>query len=75
MAACGALSVVPRQRAEGPVSAPVGASGPSPAYLALARLGRTDARLALSAADCSAPEGERDVTAYVGTLRDLLRLP
>ncbi|MFC8537045.1 MarR family transcriptional regulator [Streptomyces sp. NPDC057249] len=30
--------------------------GPSPAYLALARLGRTDARLALSAADCAALE-------------------
>ncbi|MFJ8868101.1 hypothetical protein ACIRD6_20345 [Streptomyces sp. NPDC102473] len=36
---------------------PAETSGPSPAYLALARLGRTDARLALSAADCSALEG------------------
>ena len=30
---------------------------PSPAYLALARLGRTEPRLALSAADCTALEG------------------
>ncbi|MFB7190689.1 MarR family transcriptional regulator [Streptomyces sp. NPDC056230] len=33
------------------------AGHPSPAYLALARLGRTDHRLALSAADCAALEG------------------
>ncbi|MEU0301782.1 MarR family transcriptional regulator [Streptomyces sp. NPDC006175] len=32
------------------------ADAPSPAYLALAQLGRTDARLALSAADCAALE-------------------
>lgn len=31
-------------------------SGPSPAYLALAQLGRTEPRLALSAADCGALE-------------------
>ncbi|MGW2472982.1 MarR family transcriptional regulator [Streptomyces sp. NPDC001665] len=49
--------------AEAPPSAPVlpkqragEAQGPSPAYLALAGLGRTDARLALSAADCAALE-------------------
>ncbi|KPC80356.1 MULTISPECIES: hypothetical protein [Streptomyces] len=39
---------------EAPQAAPAGA--PSPAYLALARLGRADARLALSAADCAALE-------------------
>ncbi|MFE0085752.1 MarR family transcriptional regulator, partial [[Kitasatospora] papulosa] len=33
-----------------------GAGSPSPAYLALARLGRVDSRLALSAADCAALE-------------------
>ncbi|MGQ4356775.1 MarR family transcriptional regulator [Streptomyces drozdowiczii] len=41
--------VLPKQRAEE-------SQGPSPAYLALAGLGRTDARLALSAADCVALE-------------------
>ncbi|MEU2026461.1 MarR family transcriptional regulator [Streptomyces sp. NPDC016469] len=41
--------VLPKQRAEEP-------QGPSPAYLALAGLGRTDARLALSAADCATLE-------------------
>ncbi|MEI7033546.1 MarR family transcriptional regulator [Streptomyces pratensis] len=47
----------------GPVAAPypprpsaAAPSAPSPAYLALARLGRTDHRLALSAADCAALE-------------------
>lgn len=43
---------VPQQRSHEPVS-----EGPSPAYLALARLGRAEPRLALSAADCSALEG------------------
>ncbi|WP_413093708.1 MarR family transcriptional regulator [Streptomyces nitrosporeus] len=43
--------------ASGPTSAPApGPDAPSPAYLALARLGRTDARLVLSAADCAALE-------------------
>ncbi|PZT72339.1 MULTISPECIES: MarR family transcriptional regulator [unclassified Streptomyces] len=40
---------LPRQRTERP-------QGPSPAYLALAELGRTDPRLVLSAADCAALE-------------------
>lgn len=40
---------VPEQRTHGTAQA-----APSPAYLALARLGRMDARLALSAADCRA---------------------
>ncbi|MEV6259667.1 MarR family transcriptional regulator [Streptomyces sp. NPDC051784] len=68
--ACG--PVVPQQRAqdpgspqarpEGPVEAAAlaptpAAALPSPAYLALARLGRTDARVSLSAADCAALEG------------------
>lgn len=46
-------SAVPRQRAPEPAPAP---DAPSPAYLALARLGRTDPRLALSAADCAVLE-------------------
>ncbi|MFJ8979600.1 MarR family transcriptional regulator [Streptomyces sp. NPDC102282] len=37
-------------------SAPPAPQGPSPAYAALAQLGRTDARLALSAADCTVLE-------------------
>ncbi|MFJ7629660.1 MarR family transcriptional regulator [Streptomyces sp. NPDC097595] len=41
--------VLPKQRAEQ-------SQGPSPAYLALAELGRTDPRLALSAADCTVLE-------------------
>ncbi|MFF5727858.1 MarR family transcriptional regulator [[Kitasatospora] papulosa] len=41
---------VPEQRTQGAQATP------SPAYLALARLGRVDARLALSAADCRALE-------------------
>ncbi|MEU5660737.1 MarR family transcriptional regulator [Streptomyces sp. NPDC047737] len=45
--------VVPEQRAQEPE--PV-AEGPSPAYAALAQLGRVDARLALSAADCAVLE-------------------
>ncbi|PZT76378.1 MarR family transcriptional regulator [Streptomyces sp. AC1-42W] len=40
---------LPRQRTDEP-------QGPSPAYLALAELGRTDPRLVLSAADCVALE-------------------
>ncbi|MEU0133284.1 MarR family transcriptional regulator [Streptomyces sp. NPDC006296] len=43
---------VPQQRSAAPEP-----TGPSPAYLALARLGRTDPRLALSAADCAVLEG------------------
>ncbi|MFE3514796.1 MarR family transcriptional regulator [Streptomyces sp. NPDC059166] len=47
----------PAEAAEpAPAPAPVAAL-PSPAYLALARLGRTDARVSLSAADCAALEG------------------
>ncbi|MFF4243841.1 MarR family transcriptional regulator [Streptomyces sp. NPDC001822] len=46
--------VVPQQRA--PEPAPVADGIPSPAYLALAQLGRTDPRLALSAADCAVLE-------------------
>ncbi|MFC8230821.1 MarR family transcriptional regulator [Streptomyces sp. NPDC057287] len=45
---------VPEQRAQEP--APAVPEGPSPAYAALARLGRVDARLALSAADCAVLE-------------------
>lgn len=48
------VPVVPQQRAQGP--APRVAAGPSPAYTALAHLGRIDARLALSAADCAVLE-------------------
>lgn len=51
------VMVVPQQRTVGQVSAlghTVGDS--SPAFAALARLGRTDSRLALSAADCAALE-------------------
>ncbi|MEU1123951.1 MarR family transcriptional regulator [Streptomyces sp. NPDC005899] len=52
---------VPQQRAQDPVpvrdETPSAAEqGPSPAYLALARLGRRDARLALSGADCEVLE-------------------
>ncbi|MFE9726439.1 MarR family transcriptional regulator [Streptomyces sp. NPDC005794] len=45
--------VVPEQR----TAAAMSPAAPSPAYLALAQLGRTDPRLALSAADCAALEG------------------
>ncbi|WP_250291175.1 MarR family transcriptional regulator [Streptomyces atroolivaceus] len=48
-----AVPVVPEQRTREPE--PV-AEGPSPAYAALAQLGRVDARLALSAADCAVLE-------------------
>ncbi|MGW0788298.1 MarR family transcriptional regulator [Streptomyces sp. NPDC002911] len=44
-----AAPAVPRQRAPAP-------DAPSPAYLALAQLGRVDPRLALSAADCAVLE-------------------
>ncbi|MFE9726393.1 MarR family transcriptional regulator [Streptomyces sp. NPDC005794] len=49
---------VPQQRtAERPaVNAPTAAAAPSPAYLALAELGRSEPRLTLSAADCAALE-------------------
>ncbi|MCX5411971.1 MarR family transcriptional regulator [Streptomyces sp. NBC_00059] len=47
--------VVPQQRA--PKASEAVPAGPSPAYLALARLGRVEPRLALSAADCAALEG------------------
>ncbi|MFB8030586.1 MULTISPECIES: MarR family transcriptional regulator [unclassified Streptomyces] len=52
---------VPEQRAKDPVpeqreSTPPAPEGPSPAYAALAQLGRVDARLALSAADCTVLE-------------------
>ncbi|MEV7851271.1 MarR family transcriptional regulator [Streptomyces sp. NPDC088183] len=50
-------TVVPQQRTEGQVLTPVHTMGdPSPAFAALARLGRTDSRLALSSADCAALE-------------------
>ncbi|MEV6260240.1 MarR family transcriptional regulator [Streptomyces sp. NPDC051784] len=42
--------------ADSPAPRPAESRSPSPAYLALARLGRVDARLALSAADCEALE-------------------
>lgn len=48
---------VPVPRAAGPGRP---ASSPSPAYLALAGLGRADARLALSAADCTVLEALAD---------------
>ncbi|MFJ2374642.1 MarR family transcriptional regulator [Streptomyces sp. NPDC087769] len=49
--------VVPQQRTAGQAPPPVHtAVAPSPAFAALARLGRTDSRLALSAADCAALE-------------------
>ncbi|MFD4221970.1 MarR family transcriptional regulator [Streptomyces griseus] len=61
------LPAVPRQRtpdqepapdAEPAPPAPEAASSTSPAYLALARLGRDDHRLTLSAADCAALEAQ-----------------
>ncbi|MFG3528840.1 MarR family transcriptional regulator [Streptomyces sp. NPDC047917] len=49
--------VVPQQRTAAQAPTPVHTtSDPSPAFAALARLGRTDSRLALSAADCAALE-------------------
>ncbi|MFG3529530.1 MarR family transcriptional regulator [Streptomyces sp. NPDC047917] len=47
---------VPQQRTAEPQPQPQSRPGPSPAFAALARLGRTDSRLALSAADCAALE-------------------
>ncbi|MFI1223881.1 MULTISPECIES: MarR family transcriptional regulator [unclassified Streptomyces] len=50
---------VPPQAPDAAPAAPGGsAAGPSPAYLALARLGRDDHRLALSADDCAALEAQ-----------------
>ncbi|MCX4847509.1 MarR family transcriptional regulator [Streptomyces sp. NBC_00893] len=49
--------VVPQQRTAAQAPTPVHTAGdPSPAFAALARLGRTDSRLALSGADCAALE-------------------
>ncbi|MFH9471318.1 MarR family transcriptional regulator [Streptomyces clavifer] len=53
VAVAAAAPVVPQQRKRGPEPT---AAGRSPAYAALARLGRADARLALSAADCAVLE-------------------
>ncbi|MET8745284.1 MarR family transcriptional regulator, partial [Streptomyces sp. NPDC004728] len=55
------VAAVPQQRTAEPVPVPVSElkvtdGRPSPAFLALAHLGRTDSRLALSAADCAALE-------------------
>ncbi|MFH8474701.1 MarR family transcriptional regulator [Streptomyces sp. NPDC018000] len=52
------VTMVPQQRTAEPESrpGPVADRQPSPAFLALAHLGRTDSRLALSAADCAALE-------------------
>ncbi|WP_405713415.1 MULTISPECIES: MarR family transcriptional regulator [unclassified Streptomyces] len=61
------VTTVPQQRTAEPVPVPVPnpvsvsvsqatAGRPSPAFLALAHLGRADSRLALSAADCAALE-------------------
>ncbi|MFD5198616.1 MarR family transcriptional regulator [Streptomyces sp. NPDC058375] len=49
---------VPHQRTppQAPAAKPTQPTGPSPAYLALARLGRDDHRLALSADDCTTLE-------------------
>ncbi|MFH9295685.1 MarR family transcriptional regulator [Streptomyces sp. NPDC017520] len=41
-----------------PATPPASEAGPSPAYLALARLGRDDHRLALSAGDCATLEAQ-----------------
>ncbi|MFF8913686.1 MarR family transcriptional regulator [Streptomyces sp. NPDC015032] len=59
------VTTVPQQRTPEPMPQPepqpqpglkATADRPSPAFLVLARLGRTDSRLALSAADCAALE-------------------
>ncbi|GGV93191.1 hypothetical protein GCM10015535_55780 [Streptomyces gelaticus] len=57
------VTTVPQQRTAEPVPVPdpvsvsqATAGRPSPAFLALAHLGRADSRLALSAADCAALE-------------------
>ncbi|MFD5200408.1 MarR family transcriptional regulator [Streptomyces sp. NPDC058375] len=51
-------TAVPHQRTppQAPDTEPTQPTGPSPAYLALARLGRDDHRLGLSAGDCTALE-------------------
>ncbi|MFD5870503.1 MarR family transcriptional regulator [Streptomyces sp. NPDC060322] len=51
----GSAPAVPQQRPPAPAPAPAPA-GHSPAYLALAHLGRVDSRLALSASDCAVLE-------------------
>ncbi|MFJ8867054.1 MarR family transcriptional regulator [Streptomyces sp. NPDC102473] len=51
----GSAPAVPQQRPPAQVPAPAPA-GHSPAYLALAHLGRVDSRLALSASDCAVLE-------------------
>ncbi|MFF3814746.1 MarR family transcriptional regulator [Streptomyces bacillaris] len=56
-----APTAVPQQRTppprpEAPLAPSTAETGPSPAYLALARLGRADHRLALSADDCATLE-------------------
>ncbi|WP_112490782.1 MarR family transcriptional regulator [Streptomyces bacillaris] len=56
-----APTAVPQQRTppprpEAPLAPSTAETGPSPAYLALAHLGRADHRLALSADDCTALE-------------------
>ncbi|MGW0855483.1 MarR family transcriptional regulator [Streptomyces sp. NPDC002690] len=51
-----AAAVTPAPDSALAVGAAEGASGPSPAYLALAELGRRDPRLTLSAADCQVLE-------------------
>ncbi len=48
----------PPPRPETPLAPSTTEPGPSPAYLALARLGRNDHRLALSADDCTALEAQ-----------------
>ncbi|WPW30533.1 MarR family transcriptional regulator [Streptomyces atratus] len=53
------IAAVPQQRTAEPEPEPepeATVDRPSPAFLVLARLGRTDSRLALSAADCAALE-------------------
>ncbi|MEV2244612.1 MarR family transcriptional regulator [Streptomyces sp. NPDC049970] len=51
-----ATPAVPQQRPPEPAPTPASPDAPSPAYLALALLGRTDPRLSLSAADCAVLE-------------------
>ncbi len=51
-------AVAPAPAAVAPAPAPAPAAVHSPAYLALARLGRTDHRLGLSADDCAALEAQ-----------------
>ncbi|MEV5159624.1 MarR family transcriptional regulator [Streptomyces sp. NPDC053728] len=51
-----AVSAPTEPQGEPSAGAPKGAAAPSPAYLTLAELGRSEPRLALSAADCTALE-------------------